>query len=152
MFRVCTPSSMMCMYRRFGGMSERTHYDAPGVHKSQTPVCSWRLGFVRWPLFKAYAGGRVWKAIGDGLEKPCFPSKDAHNRRIKTRKQRTDVGKYFFVIRAIKSWNQLPAGLLASFPCKLNTFRKMVKILFLSFRRVVNVIYSFLGNSPASEI
>ena len=25
-------------------------------------------------------------------------------------------------------------------------------ILFLSFRRVVNVIYSFLGNSPASEI
>ena len=24
--------------------------------------------------------------------------------------------------------------------------------LFLSFRRVVNVIYSFLGNSPASEI
>jgi len=27
-----------------------------------------------------------------------------------------------------------------------------VFILFLSFRRVVNVIYSFLGNSPASEI
>jgi len=25
-------------------------------------------------------------------------------------------------------------------------------IFFLSFRRVVNVIYSFLGNSPASEI
>ena len=24
-------------------------------------------------------------------------------------------------------------------------------ILFLSFRRVLNVIYSFLGNSPASE-
>ena len=27
----------------------------------------------------------------------------------------------------IKSWNQLPAGLLASFLCKLNTFRKRVK-------------------------
>jgi hypothetical protein len=26
-----------------------------------------------------------------------------------------------------KSWNQLPASLLASFPCKLNTFRKRVK-------------------------
>ena len=24
-------------------------------------------------------------------------------------------------------WKQLPAGLLASFPCKLNTFRKRVK-------------------------
>ena len=28
----------------------------------------------------------------------------------------------------------------------------IVAILFLSFRRVVNVTYSFLGNSPASEI
>jgi hypothetical protein len=26
-----------------------------------------------------------------------------------------------------QGWNQLPAGLLASFPCKLNTFRKRVK-------------------------
>jgi len=25
-------------------------------------------------------------------------------------------------------------------------------LFFLSFRRVLNVIYSFLGNSPASEI
>jgi len=44
-----------------------------------------------------------------------------------TRKQRTDVGKYSFVNRTIKSWNQLPAGLLASFPSKLKTFRKRVK-------------------------
>ena len=32
-----------------------------------------------------------------------------------------------FVNRTIKSWNQLPASLLASFPCKLNTFRKGFK-------------------------
>ena len=44
-----------------------------------------------------------------------------------TGEQRTDVGKYSFVNRAIKSCNQLPAGLLASFPRKLNTFRKRVK-------------------------
>jgi hypothetical protein len=31
-----------------------------------------------------------------------------------------------FANRTIKSWNQLPAGLLASFPCKLNIFRKGV--------------------------
>jgi hypothetical protein len=37
------------------------------------------------------------------------------------------VGKYPFVNRTIKSWNQLPAGLLASFSCKINTFRKRVK-------------------------
>ena len=54
-------------------------------------------------------------------------SRDDHNRKIRTRKQRTDVGKYSFVNSIIKSWNQLSAGLLASFPCNLNAFRKRVK-------------------------
>jgi len=124
MFWVCTPCSMMCIYRRFGGMSDRTHYNAPGMHKSRTPVCYWRPDFVRWPLLKAYAGGRAWNALGDRFLKPCYLSRDGHNRKIRTRKQRTDVGKYSFVNRTIKSWNQIPAGLLASFPCKRNTFRK----------------------------
>jgi len=35
--------------------------------------------------------------------------------------------KYTFVKRTITSWNRLPASLLSSFPCKLNTFRKRVK-------------------------
>jgi len=70
---------------------------------------------------------RAWKAIGDRLLKPCYLSREDHNRKFRTRKQRTDVGKYSFVNRTIKSWNQLPAGLLASIPCKLNTFRKRFK-------------------------
>jgi len=78
-------------------------------------------------IFKAYTGRRAWKSIGDRLLKPCYLFRADHNRRIKTRKQRTDVGKYSLVNKTIKSWNQLPAGLLASFPCKLNTFRKRVK-------------------------
>jgi hypothetical protein len=36
-------------------------------------------------------------------------------------------GKYSFVNRTIRRWNQLPSGLLASFPCKLNTFRNRFK-------------------------
>ena len=42
--------------------------------------------------------------------------------------------------------------------CNVATYRPMIDLIisktlfFLSFRRVVNVIYSFLGNSPASEI
>jgi len=44
-----------------------------------------------------------------------------------TRKKRTNIGKYSFVNRAIKSWKQLPISLLSSFHCKLNTFRKRVK-------------------------
>jgi len=85
-----------------------------------------RLIAQRCALFKAYTRRRAWKAIGNRLLKPCYPSRDDHNRKIRTRKQRTDVGKYFFVNRTIKSWNQLPASLLASFPCKLNSFRRRI--------------------------
>jgi len=53
-------------------------------------------------------------------------SRDDLNRKIGTRKQRTVIGKYSFVNRTIKSWNQSTAALLASFPCKLNSFRKRV--------------------------
>ena len=58
-------------------------------------------------LFKAYTGGRAWKAIGDRLLKPCYLSRDDHSGKIRTRKQRTDVGKYCFVNRTINSCNQL---------------------------------------------
>ena len=78
-------------------------------------------------LFNAYTGARAWKAIGDRLLKPCHLSRGDRNRKIRIRKQRTDVGKFSFVNGTIKSWNQLPVSLLASFPCKLNTFRKRVK-------------------------
>ena len=78
-------------------------------------------------LFKARTGERARKAMGDRLLKPCYLSREDHNRKIRTRKQRTDVGKYSFVNKTIKSRNQLPAGLLAPFPSKLNTFRKRVK-------------------------
>jgi hypothetical protein len=80
-------------------------------------------------LFKVYNGERVWKSLGDRLLKPCYLSREDHNRKIRTRKLRTDVGKYSFVNSTIMSWNQLPAGLLASFPCKLKTFRKRVKVV-----------------------
>jgi hypothetical protein len=66
-------------------------------------------------LLKAYTRGRTWKAIGDRLLKLCYLSRDDHNRKIRTRKQRTDIGKYSFVNRTIESWNYLPANLLASF-------------------------------------
>jgi hypothetical protein len=71
-----------------------------------------------YALFKAYTRGWAWKV---------YLSREDHNQKIRTRKQRTDVGKYSFVNGTIKSWNQLPAGLLASFPCKVNTFRKSYK-------------------------
>jgi len=69
----------------------------------------------------------VWLVIGDRLLKPCYLGRGDHNWKIRTRKQKTDVGKYSFINRTIRNLNQLPASPLASFPCKLNTFRKNVK-------------------------
>jgi hypothetical protein len=59
--------------------------------------------------------------MGDSL------SRDDHSWKVRSRKQRTDVDKYSFVNRTIKVWNSLPASILASFPCKLNTFRKRIR-------------------------
>jgi hypothetical protein len=65
-------------------------------------------------LFKAYTGERAWKAIGDRLKRPCYLSRADHDRKIGSKKQKTDIGKYSFVNRAIQLWNQLPAGALGS--------------------------------------
>jgi hypothetical protein len=78
-------------------------------------------------LYKAYTGGRAWKAIGDRLSRSCYLSREHHKRKIGTRKQRTDIGKYAFLSRTIINWNKLTADLLSSFPCNLNTFRKRLK-------------------------
>ena len=83
-------------------------------------------------FFKAYNGGRAWKAIRNRILKPFYLNKEDRNRKIRTSKQRTDVGKYSFINRTIQCWNQLPGGLLSSFPCKINTFRKMVKNIVTS--------------------
>jgi hypothetical protein len=66
-------------------------------------------------LFKAYTGERAWKAIGERLQGPCYLSRDDHDRKIRSRKQRTDIGKYSFVNRTVKLWNNLPAEALVTF-------------------------------------
>jgi len=67
-------------------------------------------------LFIAYTGEWAWKSTGDRLKGQCYLSQDGHDCKFRTRKQRTDIGKYFFVNRSIKLWNQLPAEALVTFP------------------------------------
>jgi len=120
----CTPQITSTIHFYFS----RADQFANNINESGWETLAQRRLIARiCALFKAYTGGRAWKAMGDRLLKSCYLSRDDHNRNIKTRKQRTDVGKYTFVNRTITSWNQLPASLLASFSCKLNTFRKRVK-------------------------
>jgi hypothetical protein len=59
-------------------------------------------------------------------------SRDHHDRKIRARKQITDIGKNFFVNRTIKYWNQLPAKALMTFPCKPHTFKKRVRNVIIS--------------------
>jgi hypothetical protein len=54
-------------------------------------------------LLKAYSGERAGKAIRDTLRRPYYLSRVDHVRKIRDRKQRTDIGKYSFVNRTIKN-------------------------------------------------
>ena len=82
-------------------------------------------------LFKAYTGDPAWRDIGKRLRKPCYLGRDDHQHKIRTRKQRTDIGKFSFANRSIRDWNQLPAELLATYPCSLNLFKKRIKMFIL---------------------
>jgi len=77
-------------------------------------------------LFKAYSGKRTWKAVGNRLQGPWYLSSDDRDRKIMARKQRKDIGKYSFVNRTIKIWNQLPAEVLATFPSRSHIFKNRV--------------------------
>jgi len=77
--------------------------------------------------FKAYSGERAWKAIGDRLHRPHYLSRIDHGRKIRSRRQRTDIGKYSFVNRTMQHWNQLPAEVLGILHCEPITFKKRVR-------------------------
>jgi len=51
-----------------------------------------------------------------GLKGRGYLCRDDHDRKIRAKKQRTDIGKHYFVNKTIILWNQLPAGALATFP------------------------------------
>jgi hypothetical protein len=74
-------------------------------------------------LFKAYTGERAWKAIGDRLRL----SRGDHDKKMRSRKQRTDIGKYSFVNRTIQIWNQPPTDVFGTLSCKPSNFRKRVR-------------------------
>jgi hypothetical protein len=84
-------------------------------------------------LFKAYSGEQAWKFIDDGLQWPNYLSRFDHDWKIRNRRQRTDIGKYSFLNRTFRLWNQLPAEILRTLPCKPCAFRKRV-------RKVINVV------------
>ena len=65
--------------------------------------------------------------IGDRLQRPRYLSRVDHERKIRRRRQRTDIGKYSFVNRTIQDWNQLPVEVLGTIRCKLTTLKKTIR-------------------------
>jgi len=57
---------------------------------------------------------------------PYYLSRDDYDRKIRARKNRTDIGEYSFVNRTIKLWNQLPTDALAAFSCSSHIFKNRV--------------------------
>ena len=43
-------------------------------------------------VHRAYSGEEAWKAIGDRLKRPYYRSRVDHDRKIRNRKQRADIG------------------------------------------------------------
>jgi hypothetical protein len=63
-----------------------------------------------------------WKAIGDTLQRPCYQSRLDHDKKIRGRKQRTDIGN-----RTIPPLNLLTADVLRTLSYKRNNFRKRAR-------------------------
>jgi len=93
------------------------NWETLASHRKLSRICA---------LFKAYSGEQAWKAIGDRLQWPHYLSMVDHERKIRSRRQTTDIGKYPFVNRTIQHWNQLPTEVLGILPCKPITFKKRV--------------------------
>jgi len=74
--------------------------------------------------FKAYSGERAWKPVGDRLERLHYLSRVDHERKIRSRRQRTDIRKYSFVNRTIQHWNQLPAEVLEFSPANQSLLKR----------------------------
>jgi hypothetical protein len=49
------------------------------------------------------------------------------NGKLKVGGKEWTIGKYSFVNRTMQHWNQLPAGVSETLPCKQTTFKKRVR-------------------------
>lgn len=58
-------------------------------------------------LFKAYSKSPAWAEITKRLGSPSRVGRNDHTCKIKSRGQRSDVGKYSYVNRTIKNWNEI---------------------------------------------
>ena len=78
---------------KFASHTNKSNWKTLMQHRKISCICA---------LFKACSGERAWKAIGDGLKQPHYLSRVDHERKVRTRRQRTDIRKYSFMNRPIR--------------------------------------------------
>jgi hypothetical protein len=81
-------------------------------------------------LYNAYNGERAWKDIGGRLRAPYYGIRVDHCWKIRSRKIRTDVGKFSFVNRTIADLNRLPEGAIGTSLVKTHVFRTRIKEVY----------------------
>jgi hypothetical protein len=86
--------------------------------------CRKKAPILVCPLLKVYTGE---KALGNGLQRPCHRGRVDHDRKIRSRKQRTDIEKDSSVSRTIQLWDPLPADALGTLSCKPSKFRRRIR-------------------------
>ena len=102
---------------KFAHHTNRPNWETLASRRKLSRICA---------LFKAHSGERAWKPTGDRLQRPHYLSRVDHERESRSRRQRTDIGKYSFVNWTIQHWNQLPAEGLGTLPCKPITSKKRI--------------------------
>jgi len=100
---------------QFAHNTNSPNWETLASHRNLSYICA---------LFKAYSGEPAWKAIRDILQWPHYLSRVDHERKIRIRRQRTDIRKYSFVKRIIQHCNQLPAEELGTLPRKTKCILK----------------------------
>jgi len=103
---------------KFAHRSGGSEWESLAQRRKITRMCA---------LYKAYAGKRAWKALGDRLQAPSYLSRVDHYWKIRARKKRIDFGKYSFVNRTITDWNQLSKGATGTSHGKTHIFKTRVK-------------------------
>jgi hypothetical protein len=88
---------------KFAYHTNESNCETLSQHRKISSICA---------LFKSYSGERAWKDTGDRLQGPTYLSRVNHERKIRSRRQGTDIGKYSLVKRTIRLWNQLPVEVL----------------------------------------
>jgi hypothetical protein len=79
-------------------------------------------------LYKACNSERAWKDIENKLQASYYRSRVDHCWKIRSRKIRTDVGKFSFINRTIADWDRLPEGAIGTSLIKTHVFRKRISI------------------------